>query len=361
MSDGELRFHWSLSSVGDPTRRARAMTAMSGVPDLDAHVAFCRRAEECGIESLLMAFGFTRPDPLAWSAALARRTSAIKFLVAVRSGICSPTYFVQQVNTLSAVAGGRVCINVVAGRAPNEQRYYGDFLSHDERYARTDEFWTVCHALWRGDGPVDFAGSHYQIEGGKLDSVFVAPDRSRPEIYIGGNSEQAVALATRHADCLLTLPEAPERMAARIQPVLRAGTEVGLLVSLLSRPTRDEAVQAAGAVVKAAGERARTTHGEVRRRSDSVGFTSTYALAERDSSWPTPYLWTGAVPYMGAPSIALVGSPDEIVDALFEYREVGVSQFLFMGLPEDLEQMTFFGSQILPRVRDRERARQAVR
>jgi alkanesulfonate monooxygenase len=61
------------------------------------------------------------------------------------------------------------------------------------------------------------------------------------------------------------------------------------------------------------------------------------------------------VPYLGAPSIALVGSPDEIAAALEEYRAAGVTQFLFMGYP-DLEQMSFFGAEILPRVRERERS-----
>jgi alkanesulfonate monooxygenase len=36
-----------------------------------------------------------------------------------------------------------------------------------------------------------------------------------------------------------------------------------------------------------------------------------------------------------------------------EYRSIGISQFLFMGWP-DLEEMTFFGKEILPRVRQKE-------
>src|SRR5262245_21504021 len=143
-----LRCLWSLSSVGDKLRTAQAMTDMAGVPDVAGHMAFCRAAEAVGSESLLMAFGFTDPVRISYSAALGRHTDKIKFLVAVRSGITSPTYFVQQINTLSALTGGRVAINIVAGRAPDEQRYYGDFLSHDERYERTDEFWSVCHELW---------------------------------------------------------------------------------------------------------------------------------------------------------------------------------------------------------------------
>jgi alkanesulfonate monooxygenase len=350
-----LRFLWSLSSVGDGLRRARSTSEMSGVPDLAGHAEFCRRAEACGIESLLIAFGFTRPDPITYSAALGGLTTTIKFLVAIRSGVCAPTYFVQQINTLAALTGGRVSVNIVTGRSPDEQRYYGDYLSHDERYARTDEFWTICHALWRDDRPVDFAGRHYAVDGARLNVPFRAADgRGRPEIYLGGGSEQALALAARHVDCLLMLPEAPAAMAGRIAPVLRAGCEVGLLVSLISRPTHGEAVQAAHELVRTAGEPAREAHESARRRTDSVGFGSAYQRAIGASSWLTRQLWVGAVPYLGAPGIALVGSPDEIVAALAEYRAIGVSQFLFMGYP-DLEQMTFFGQEILPRVRARER------
>jgi alkanesulfonate monooxygenase len=60
------------------------------------------------------------------------------------------------------------------------------------------------------------------------------------------------------------------------------------------------------------------------------------------------------VPYLGPPGICLVGSPEDIVKALDEYRAIGVTQFLFMGHP-DLDQMRFFGAEILPRVRERER------
>ena len=55
----------------------------------------------------------------------------------------------------------------------------------------------------------------------------------------------------------------------------------------------------------------------------------------------------------GAPSIALVGSAEDVATAIIEYTRVGVSQFLFMGWP-DLDQMTFFSEAILPLVRVRE-------
>src|SRR6266550_2708299 len=114
-----LRFHWSLSQVGDKFRRANATTEMKGLMDLETQVDFCRAAEQSEIESLLMAFGFTRPDPVTLSSALGMMTDKIKFMVACRPGVISPTAFVQQINTLSVLTNGRVCINIVTGHSPH--------------------------------------------------------------------------------------------------------------------------------------------------------------------------------------------------------------------------------------------------
>jgi alkanesulfonate monooxygenase len=349
-----LRFHWSMSSAGETLKGSKARSAVSGIPNFEAHVRFCQQAEECGIDSLLTAFGFHRADPIVLAASLGMMTTRIKFMVAVRSGICSPTLFVQQVNSVAALTGGRICLNVVAGHTPEEQKYYGDFLSHDERYERTDEFLTVCNAFWKNAGDVDFAGRYYTIEKGKLNTPFVAPDRTAPEIFLGGNSAPADRLAVKHADCMWRLPEPADRMRDKAQMLVEAGTEVGILVSLIVRPTHEEVLEATTRLLANFDGAPKRTHEEFARKSDSVAFTSTYKLANADD-WPAPYLWTGAVPYMGAPSIAIVGTPEEVTDALFEYRDAGVTQFLFMGWP-DLEEMARFSSDVLPLVRQREAA-----
>jgi len=49
----------------------------------------------------------------------------------------------------------------------------------------------------------------------------------------------------------------------------------------------------------------------------------------------------------------IVGSPEEVTNALFEFRAAGITQFLFMGWP-DMEEMTNFHRDVLPRVRERE-------
>ena len=347
-----LRFHWSMSSAGSELKGATARAAQNGIPDIAAHLAYCEAAEACGIESLLTAFGFHRPDPIALAAALGVLTAKIKFMVAVRSGVISPTSFVQQVNTVSALTQGRICLNVVGGHTPKEQRAYGDFLNHDERYARTDEFLSICRALWANEGPVSFKGAYYEIEDAAVKTPFVSNERRGPEIFLGGASDAALELAVRHAHCLWTLPRRPEEMGRNLQAVLASGTEVGLLVSMIARPSREEAVSDAYALLDRVGGKARQVHEEFSARSDSVAFTGTLALAEQSGSdWLTPWLWTGAVPFLGAPAIALVGSYDEVAAAIRTYEDVGINQFLFMGWP-DIEEMKRFAGEVRPRLEE---------
>jgi alkanesulfonate monooxygenase len=350
-----VRFHWSLSQVGDKFRRTNATVDMKGLLSLETQIEFCRAAEQNGIDSLLMAFGFTRPDPMALATALGMATSKIKFMIACRPGVISPTAFVQQINTVSALTNGRVHINIVTGHSPHELRYYGDFLAHDQRYERTDEFLSVCRAFWRRDGEVNFEGKHYQIQNGRLNTPFVSPERPAPEIFLGGNSELAEQLAIKHANCLWRFADSPENLRLRVPQITAQGVEVGLLVSMLVRPTREEAVHDAYAMVRSLTEKQSKAAGkEFAEKTDSVAYRSTLELAEKNKSdWLTPWLWTGAIPHLGSPAIALVGGPEDIASAIMEYKSVGISQFLFMGWP-DLEEMTFFGREVLPLVREKE-------
>ncbi|HZD94962.1 MAG TPA: LLM class flavin-dependent oxidoreductase [Candidatus Sulfotelmatobacter sp.] len=349
-----LRFHWRLPYAGETSGLAMADQSSAsaiGLPDPDAQASFCRSAEECGIDSLLVDFGFAKPDPMVLAAVLGRATERIKFLLAYRSGLFSPTMFVQQINTLSALIQGRVLLNVVAGYSPEEQRAYGDFLSHDERYERTEEFLAVCRAFWEGD-EVNYMGKHYRIEKGSLKTPFVAQERKFPEIIIGGGSAAAQELAIRQGTCWMQLADAPEKIQQACSAVLARGVEVGVRVCLIARPTREDAVQAAQALViennyarKLAGGR------EFFSKTDSVSFKKAYQLGVTE--WLTPTLWTGAVRVQGPTAIALVGSPEEIAAAIVEYKKIGVSQFIFSGWPK-LDEMLYFGRVVLPLIRQKE-------
>src|SRR5215470_2581130 len=285
-----LRFHWRLLMGGEtdgPTRTAAYNLQQTGLPDLDRQTDFCRAAEQSGIDGLLTDVGAAKPDSILLAAALGMATQNVGLIIAFRSAFSSPTVFVQQLNTLSTLIPDRFSLNIVAGHSPDEQRYYGDFLDHDERYARTDEFLTVCRAFWEG-GEVNFSGKYYSIENGRLSTPYLSKRRASPEILVGGGSMAARGLALRHATCWMRMGDTPDSLGASIGPVLAAGKEVGLRMSIIVRPTREEAVAAAYSVIQRLepGLKDKENEREFVRRSDSVSIKATAELA--GTEWLTP-------------------------------------------------------------------------
>ena len=357
MTNNPLKFHWSLSQAGDKLRSSGEYKELSGLLNYEDQLNLCLKAEENGIDSMLMAIGFTRPDPLLLTTALGLDTKHIKFTVAVRSGVITPAYFVQQINTASQLIGDRIYLNVVSGHTPSELKYYGDFKEKEERNARTKEFVQICNAFWKHDEPVNFNGTYYQVENGTIATPYNS-EKGRPEIYIAGNSQNAVDLVSEHGDCLWRFPESPSDLAPKILGALTAGKQAGLITSIIARPTQEEAVKAAENLITNFVESNKKAHENYKKRFDSQGFKEIMEKAiNSDTSWITPYLWNGAVPYMGAPSIALVGSYENIANALLEYKQIGITQFLFIGWP-DIEEIEHFGKGVLPLVRKMEKVKE---
>src|ERR1044071_12721 len=227
-----LRFHWMLPKGGEVGMKtaqetSRVLTTKStskaSLPDMEGWVKFANCAEEAGIESVLMSFSRYEPVTLVIASALGQATKKLKFIVAYRTGFMQPTTFVQQVNTLSGLIDGRASLNIVAGSSAAEQRGYGDFLDHDERYARADEFLEICHLFWRRNGAVAFKGDYFQVETGQLSTPFVAPDRSSPEIYVSGHSEQAERLAQRQGSACVRLIDTPGNLLPPVERDRGAG------------------------------------------------------------------------------------------------------------------------------------------
>jgi len=354
----EIQFHWRLIQGGEPDQvsRARQFELDSvALPDIEAQSKFSTLAEDAGMESLLTDVSFGKPDPILLASSIISNTQRIKFLVAIRSGMISPTYFVQQVNTFSTLHGGRILLNIVAGHSPSEMAYYGDHLSHDQRYDRTEEFLTICRSFWARTGSVNFDGNYFNIKNGRIGTPFTSVDRESPYIFIAGSSEKARDLAISQGDCWMRLPDLPEKVKSEGEAVRLSGKEIGLRLAIICRDTKEEAVLAANNLL----DNVELNHNESIKEnkfvvnSDSTMMKKMYYLSEDE--WLTPWLWTGAVRTFGAPTIAMVGTPEEISDAIMEYKNAGVTQFIFSGWPKKNE-MVYFGKNVLPLVRKKEKS-----
>jgi alkanesulfonate monooxygenase len=361
-----LRFHWMLPKGGEVdvnrTQTAQAAAAYriasTGAnspaprPDMPGWTHFGEHAERAGIESVLISFSRYEPDPFMVACALGQATKGLKFIAAYRSGLMQPTTFVQQLNSVSAITEGRLALNIVAGSSSAEQRGYGDYLPHDERYARAEEFLAVCNAFWQAKGDVDFDGRYYQIQAGKLATPFLGQNRLVPEIYVSGHSESAERLARTQGSCLLRVADSPDKLQEPVARVRKDGVEVCLRICVLCRPTREEAISVAESLIP---ELANTKHERsIAVKDDSQMYREAAALPSQGSHWLTRSLWTGLVPHYGPVWTTLLGTPRDIAEAFLEYKNIGVTQFIMSGWPE-LDELVTFGQDVLPLVREAER------
>jgi alkanesulfonate monooxygenase len=287
-------------------------------------------------------------------------TERLKFLVAFRPGMTSPTLAAQMAATYQRLAPGRLLLNVVTGGESSEQRAYGDFLSKDERYARTGEFLAIVRALWAGE-EVDFDGKHLRVEGARLHRL---PDPV-PPVYFGGTSPAAGEVAARHADVYLTWGEPPPQVAEKLAWVrglaATQGREMrfGIRLHVITRDTAAQAwAQAEELLDSITGETVANAQANL-ARSESHGQQRMVALhrefrdgASRDALRIYPNLWAGVGLVRGGAGTALVGSHAEVADRIAEYHSLGITEFILSGYPH-LEEAYWFGEGVLPVLAER--------
>ena len=345
-----MEFHWFLPTAGDSHGitsggQAAATVVTERPPELGYLALVARAAERLGFTGVLTPTGTFCEDAWITTAALLTETSTLKFLVAFRPGLVSPTLAAQMAATYQRLSGGRLLLNVVTGGESTEQRRFGDWLDHDQRYARAAEFLQVLRGCWAGE-PFAFTGEHYRVEG----ATTREPPDPVPPIFFGGSSPPALQVAAAHVDTYLTWGEPPDAVAAKLAAV-RALTErrltYGIRLHVITRDTADEAWAAARALLDRVPEAAVTAARERFARTESEGQRRMAQLAGGDSLEVSPNLWAGFGLVRPGAGTALVGSHAEVAERIAEYHALGVEHFILSGQPH-LEEAYRFGEGVLP-------------
>jgi alkanesulfonate monooxygenase SsuD/methylene tetrahydromethanopterin reductase-like flavin-dependent oxidoreductase (luciferase family) len=128
-----LRFHWYLPTNGDGRdiadgehggRGPAAGTAAVIRPATLAYLGqVARSAEQLGFEGVLTPTGSWCEDAWLTTAMLTEVTERLKFLVAFRPGVISPTLSAQMAATFQWHSKGRLLLNVVTGAEGRTLRY----------------------------------------------------------------------------------------------------------------------------------------------------------------------------------------------------------------------------------------------
>ncbi|WP_207476792.1 FMNH2-dependent alkanesulfonate monooxygenase [Arenibaculum pallidiluteum] len=337
ISRNPLDLFWFIPVSGDGTYLGT--TEGHRPADIGYLRQIAQAADRLGFGGVLIPTGRGCDDPWVTAAALAPATERLRFLVALRPGVASPTYAARQAAALDRISGGRFLVNVVTGGNPGELAGDGIFLGHDERYAHTAEFLSVYRRVLAGE-VVDFEGRHIRVKGAALG--FPPVQKPWPPIWFGGSSDPALDVAAEHVDVYLTWGEPPAEVAEKLDAVRRRAARhgrtvrFGLRIHLIVRETEADAWAAADRLIsRLPDEAVAAAQRKFAEESDSVGQKRMSQLhgGRRDSLVIAPNLWAGIGLVRGGAGTALVGDPATVAARLREYQDIGIETVIASGYP----------------------------
>jgi F420-dependent oxidoreductase-like protein len=284
-----------------------------------------RHAEDLGFDGffrsdhfLTMSTGDGLPGPTdAWAtlAGLARETSRIRLGTLVTSATFRlPGPLAITVAQVDGMSEGRVELGLGTGWFEREHEAYGiPFPPLGERFDRLTEQLAVITGLWANPvgSSFSFTGTHYRV----VDSPGLPKpvQRPGPPIIIGGlGPKRTPALAVRYAD-EFNVPFAPLDAARDQYARVAAESE---------RQGRAAAGRAPLILSTAQTIACGRTEAEARQRADRVGRTP-----------------------------PLFGTPDQVVEAIGQYGDLGVSRIFLQVLDlSDLDHLDVIASSIAPQL-----------
>lgn len=341
--------------------------------DFEYNKKLARIAENSGFEYALTqtryaaSYGADKQhEATSFSLALLAATERLKVISAVHPGMWHPGVLAKFIITADHISNGRAAVNIVSGWLKAEFENFGlDWLEHDERYVRTEEFIRVLRGLWT-EQAYSQSGKYYSISDFTLNPAPVdVPGRAHPEIFFGGNSTAAQATAGRVADWYFSNGKDLDGFKENIAGVVASAGDSGR-----GAAPRSGAVQPAlpaphfglnGFVIARDSEReARDTLREIVEKAHKPaveGFRD--AVQEAGASTKDGKgMWADSsfedlVQSNDGFKTQLIGTPEQIAERIVEYKKIGVNLFL-TGYLHFQEEVAAFGQDILPIVRELE-------
>jgi coenzyme F420-dependent glucose-6-phosphate dehydrogenase len=141
-----------------------------------------------------------------WIAAVAERTKRMQFVTGVTAPIYRyhPAIIAQAFASLDVMYPGRIGLGLGTGEAMNEAPLGFDWPRAKARLARTKEAIQIIKQLWNqggtDEGFVNFNGEYFLVRDAKL----YTPPASDIPLYMAATGQQAVRIAAKYSDGLIT-------------------------------------------------------------------------------------------------------------------------------------------------------------
>ena len=309
-----------------------------------------KTADKLGFRNILCPSSFqVGQDTLSFVAGMAPLTKQINLLAAIRCGEIHPPMLARTIATLDHMLKGRFTINIISSDLPGAQ------LSSPERYLRSREVINILKQGWTQDH-IDFQGKYYQLN---LPSGPVKTyQKGGPLLYFGGYSSDGVDLCAEHCDVYLMWPETKKKLQGLMDVMTKKASDYdrkvqfGLRVHVIVRETEKEARDYAENLLSKLDVSLGTDIRNRSQDSNSLGVARQLQLREEADKkyYVEPNLWTGIGLARSGCGAAIVGNPDQVVEKLKNYMEMGIRSFILSGYPHKKE-CELFARHVLPRIK----------
>ncbi len=314
---------------------------------------FSHAHEDSGFDRVLVGYTSSSADGFLVAGHAAALTEKLSFLIAHRPGFVAPTLAARKAATLDHFTAGRIALHIITGGSDAEQQRDGDWLDHDTRYRRTDEYLEIVRRVWTSEAPFDFEGEFYRVRRAFSD---VKPlQQPHVPVYFGGASGAACEVGARHSDVYALWGEPLAAVKERIDEVWAAASQYGRKprISVSFRPilaqTEDAAWERAHRILDRLLERGPAAAGPM--RAQAVGSRRLVEFASQAEIYDKR-LWMPIAAAAGGAgnTTALVGTAEQVAEALMAYFDLGVTTFLIRGF-DPLNDAVDYGRELIPLVR----------
>lgn len=340
-----------IGMIGVAPAAQTAVHVIGGGIDPGYLASFAVTHERAGFDAVLVGYSASSAEGFQVAQFCAHRTQALKFLVAHRPGFVAPTLAARTAATFDNLTGGRLWLHVITGGVDADQRRDGDWLDHDERYARTDEYLDVVRRMWTSEKPFDHHGLYYQCE--KAHSEVRCTQSPHVPIWFGGVSDAAIRVGAKHCDVYALFGEPRAAIADSIARIREAAAPFGrqprFNVSFrpIIAPTEAAAWAKADAILASVAKTTRPRHAQPEAETARRLVNLAAGGDVHDER-----LWT---PIAGASAgsgntTALVGTPEQVADAVARYYEIGVRGVLLRGF-NPVADAEDYGRELIPLIR----------
>jgi len=309
--------------------------------------------ERSGFDRVLVTHSSSEPDGFVVADQVLSVTAGLGVLLAHRPGFITPMLAARKLATLDALHPSRVALHVVTGGDDADQARDGDFTGKADRYRRTAEFLEILRLGWASAEPFSYDGQFYRVRNARS---AIRPPAGRLPVYFGGASADAIRVGSVHADVYAFWGEPLAGIRERIAQVQAAAASAGRRISRFSvsvRPvvadTEAAAWLRARQLLELARERAARPGqpGELQAGEPQAEGSRRLLRFAAAGEVHDARLWTGLATVAGAPrdSTALVGSYEQVAEALLGYVSAGASTLVIRGY-EPLADAAAFGGLI---------------